>query len=79
MKFYYAPSNDAYIELDARTHQTLKLCIDIIAFRLDSADEEEMPICDLLEEDEPARLADEIIRSILTPEQYDCYENGIIY
>ena len=77
MKFYYAMDNESYFEVDAKTHQTLKLCIDLIAYRLDAG--EYVTMQDLLEEDEVAKRAEDIIRVILTPEQFELYKEAPIY
>lgn len=78
-KFYYATNNNAYIELDEKTYNVLNLCIDIITLRLAFYSEKDMPMHHLMKIDESARLADEIIRTILTPEQYEQYESAPLY
>lgn len=78
-KFYYALNNDAYIELDEKTYNVLNLCIDIITLRVASYSEKDMPMHYLLKIDESARLADSIIKTILTPEQYEKYKSAPLY
>ena len=77
-KFYYATNNNAYIELDDKTYKILNLCIDIISYRFEEYDED-MPVNELLISDESTILADKIIKTILTPEQYEKYKIAILY
>jgi hypothetical protein len=77
MKFYYSPDKDSYFEVDSRTHRTLELCIDLISYRLDSGNYATMQ--DLFEEDEVAKKAEDIIKTILTPEQFELYKTAPIY
>ena len=77
-KFYYAISNTAYIELDDTTYDVLNLCIDIISVRLEEYDED-ISVDRLLISDKSAILADKIIKTILTSEQYEKYKIAILY
>lgn len=76
-KFYYAISNTAYIELDDMTYDVLNLCIDIISSRLEEY--EDISINELLISDKSAILADKVIKTILTTEQYEKYKIAILY
>lgn len=77
-KFYYAISNTAYIELDDMTYNVLNLCIDIISTRLEEYDED-ISVDKLLISDKSAILADKVIKTILTAEQYEKYKIAILY
>ena len=77
-KFYYAISNTAYIELDDTTYDVLNLCIDIISTRLEEYDED-ISVDKLLISDKSAILADKVIKTILTTEQYEKYKIAILY
>ena len=77
-KFYYAISNTAYIELDDTTYDVLNLCIDIISSRLEEYDED-ISVDKLLISDKSAILADKVIKTILTTEQYEKYKIAILY
>lgn len=76
-KFYYAISNTAYIELDDTTYDVLNLCIDIISARLEEY--EDISINELLISDKSAILADKVIKTILTSDQYEKYKIAILY
>ena len=77
-KFYYAINNDAYIELDDTTYTVLNLCIDIISVRLEEY-EDDISVDRLLISDKSAILADKVIKTILTSEQYEKYKIAILY
>ena len=77
-KFYYALNNNAYIELDDTTYSVLNLCIDIISVRLEEYDED-ISVDKLLISDKSAILADKVIKTILTSEQYEKYKIAILY
>lgn len=77
-KFYYALNNNAYVELDDTTYAVLNLCIDIISARLEEYNED-ISINELLISDKSAILADKVIKTILTEEQYEKYKIAILY
>lgn len=77
-KFYYALNNNAYIELDDMTYDVLNLCIDIISSRLEEHNED-ISVNELLISDKSAILADKVIKTILTEEQYEKYKIAILY
>ena len=77
-KFYYAINNDAYIKLDDTTYDVLNLCIDIISVRLEEY-EDDISVDRLLISDKSAILADKVIKTILTTEQYEKYKIAILY
>lgn len=76
-KFYYALNNNAYVELDDTTYDVLNLCIDIISSRLEEY--EDISINELLISDKSAILADKVIKTILTSDQYEKYKIAILY
>lgn len=80
-KFYYGQSNEAYFEVTEDTYKILENCICIINLAAEDWDHlpEDVAIETAIENNAMAKAAEEIIKIILTPTQYEMYKEAPIY